>query len=345
MTLGNGLLMVRPKVTVLMPVYNAAVFLRQAVDSTLCQSFRDFELLVIDDGSSDTTPDMLRSYVDPRLRLVTNPLNRGLIYCLNLGLELASGAYVARMDGDDVAHFDRLERQVTFLDEHPGTAMVGSWANMVDERGHAFQVVKTVTDSPDIYERLLESNQFVHTSVMFRAETVRAVGGYRLSALHAEDYDLWLRLSERYSLANIPEALVDYRVHREQISLNRLAVQRRSADRCRRDALERRDAVCGTDARRRITPSLWAGLRGRSGTLGRDYLVWRGTYERMGDRHVSAKLAWRALLHSPLCREAWRITSRDLLRGVRHTNRFRTLRQYAQRVYRLLRTAKERERQ
>jgi glycosyltransferase involved in cell wall biosynthesis len=293
-----------PRVTVVMAAYNAGRFLRYAIDSILCQSFSDFEVLLIDDGSTDDTRAIVQSYRDARLRLLGNDRNRGVVYTRNRGLELADGAYVAPMDADDVAHHERLERQVAFLDSHPDIAMVGTWVNMIDEQGNPFLILRSPTDSQTIYETLLDYNTFFHSSVMFRKHAVLAVGGYRGSADLAQDWDLWLRLSEQYALANLDEVLLDYRVHGMQRSLRMLGAQRKYANLYRRQAADRRGV------RKAIEPGMWTILRAGAGTAGADCLEWC-TYVRMaGQRHLAASLARQALVRSPLARRSWGMAGR-----------------------------------
>jgi len=127
--------MVEPKVTVLMPVYNGERYLNEAVDSILGQTFTDFEFLIIDDASTDKTPEILRSYDDPRIRVVTNEENLGLSKSLNKGLALARGEFIARMDADDVSYPYRLQVQHEFMTQHPGAGVIGSWAEYIDRKG------------------------------------------------------------------------------------------------------------------------------------------------------------------------------------------------------------------
>ncbi len=125
-----------PKVTVLLPVYNGARFLRQAIDSVLSQTWKDFELLVVNDGSTDGTAAILESYSDPRIRILSNVQNIGLTLSLNKGLQSARGEYIARIDADDIALPIRLEKQVSYLDQHPEVGLVATGVKVIDERGH-----------------------------------------------------------------------------------------------------------------------------------------------------------------------------------------------------------------
>ena len=202
-----------PQVTVLLPVRNGAAHLPQALDSILAQTFADFELLVIDDGSTDATPEILRAIRDPRLRIVTHPQKLGLVPTLNEGLELARGEFIARHDHDDVSRADRLEKQVAFLRRQPDVALVGSEAWAMDESGRRGARMIRPLGAESIRWYLCFDNAFIHSAVMFRREVVaRELGGYRRS-LHSEDYELWSRLARIRPTANLPEPLLRFREH------------------------------------------------------------------------------------------------------------------------------------
>jgi glycosyltransferase involved in cell wall biosynthesis len=299
-----------PRVTVVMPTYNGRRFLRPAIESILGQSFSDFELLLIDDSSTDDTRAIVHSYRDSRLRFVENDTNRGVVYTRNRGLGLARGMYVSPVDHDDVAHRERLERQVAFLDSHPNVAMVGTWANMIDERGNAFLVLRPPTDSREIYETLLDYNTFFASSVMFRKDAVLAIGGYRAVVEGCDDWDLWLRLSEQHALANLGEVLLDYRIHGTQMSLTDLVSMRKAANLCRRLAADRRGAP------KAIEPGVWAALTAGAGTVGADCLEWCAYFRMAGQQRIAASLARQALVRSPLARRSWAMACRVLADGI-----------------------------
>jgi len=198
-----------PRVSVLMPVYNAERFLREAVDSILAQTFRDFEFLIIDDGSTDGSGEILRSYADPRLRLIPNGRNLGLTATLNRGLDLAWGAYVARMDADDVSLPERLARQVAFLDARPDVGIVGVWARAF---GETHFKIPHPADPERIRAKLLFDSALVHPSVLMRRSLLDAHGLKYRDFYRMEDYDLWQRAARVFPLANLPEYLLRYRV-------------------------------------------------------------------------------------------------------------------------------------
>ena len=205
----------RPAVTVLMSVFNGEEFLRKAVDSILSQTYKDFELLVIDDCSTDHSADILRSCTDPRLRVVHNPQNLGLTAALNLGLQLSRGDLIARQDADDVSHATRLERQVGFLRQNPHITLLGTQVRIVNETSRVLRpmVLHRCASELGVSWQLLFGNPFVHSSVMFRRAAITDLGGYNESLRYSQDIELWSRVLTRHQGTNLKETLVDYRTH------------------------------------------------------------------------------------------------------------------------------------
>jgi len=200
-----------PIITVLMPVYNGELYIRDAIDSILRQSIEDFELLIINDASTDRTVEIVESYSDPRIRLVHNEVNLKVCATLNRGLELSRGQYIARMDSDDISCSTRLEKQKTFLENNQNMALVGSWAEIIDKKGNVQGTKTLLTDSPLLKWKLLFCNTFIHSSIMFRKSSVLSLQGYNPTYTLTEDYDLWSRISIEHEIANIPEVLVKWR--------------------------------------------------------------------------------------------------------------------------------------
>lgn len=206
-----------PRLTVLLPVYNAAPYLGEAVRSVLGQSFADFELLAIDDGSTDESLDILRSFGDSRMRVERNDANLGLIATLNKGIDLARGEFVARMDGDDVAMPRRLEAQVALMD---GDAGLGACGMFIETFGHGHPAVQRYpVRNEQVQCHLLGYTPMAHPTVMFRKPMFDHHGlRYDRNFPHAEDYDLLERASHCFRLANIPEVGLRYRLHATQVS-------------------------------------------------------------------------------------------------------------------------------
>lgn len=204
-----------PLVTVLMPVYNGAKFLREAIESILNQTFTNFELLIINDGSNDSSEEIILSYEDSRIVYVKNEHNLKLIATLNKGLELAKGKYIARMDADDISVLSRLEKQVRFLEGNPAIGLLGSAFEII---GKEIKNSYPVADD-DIRLTMLFLNSFLHSSVLFRRELCLTNNLYfNKKYIHAEDYKLWTELMFKTKVSNLDEVLVKYRVHDNQIS-------------------------------------------------------------------------------------------------------------------------------
>jgi glycosyltransferase involved in cell wall biosynthesis len=216
-----------PRVSVVLAVLNGERHLAGALRSVLTQSFADFELIAVDDGSTDGTSEILAASqrADSRV-VVVRQQNRGLAASLNRGIELARGAYVARQDADDTSSPDRFDRQVTFLDQHPSIAAVGSSADVIDRSGLRVGDIRAVCGAPTVRQGLLTLRATpVHGSMMMRKNAIEATGGYREAFRVCQDYDLWLRLSSRFEIDNIPEALYQWRLDRDGVYATRRATQ------------------------------------------------------------------------------------------------------------------------
>jgi hypothetical protein len=209
-----------PTVSVVMAVRDGAMFLEEAVESVLAQTLRELELIVVDDGSTDRTPEILADYAraDRRVRIV-GPAAGGLSKALNLACGKARGQYLARLDADDVAIPERLELQTAFLNAHPEVGVVGGAVILIDERGVVLGTVDYPRD-PEEVVRVLASGRvpLVHPAATMRATVFRATSGYRTVVEGAEDYDLWLRISTRHRITNLPQPVLRYRLHGDQSS-------------------------------------------------------------------------------------------------------------------------------
>lgn len=215
-----------PLVSVVMPVLNGRRYLSQAIESILGQTFSDFELVVVDDGSSDDSAEIVARVLDPRVRLLRHSSNMGVAAALNHGWEAACGSFIARMDSDDISHPTRLERQVTFLSEHPQIAAVGAWARGIDEFGKPMNFYLRPATSPG--KLAWRQCPLVHPTVMLNRALL---GPLRYDPqVAAEDYDLWLRmLKAGLLIANLPAVLLSYRLHVSQVSRRRISDIRSAA--------------------------------------------------------------------------------------------------------------------
>lgn len=218
-----------PRVSVVLPVKNGQQFVGEAISSVLCQTFKDFELLVIDDGSSDETLSICASFEDSRIRIISNDKTPGIVGALNLGIGLARGEYIARIDSDDLAEPQRFQIQVDVLEKCNETGLVGSWVRCF---GHSRKLIKFPVESPDLRLQLLFRNPLSHPSVMYRSNWSQGRKGYYDPEFEfAEDYEMWTRISSRWDIVNIPRVLTLYRTHSGQATRNQQAERQLCVDR------------------------------------------------------------------------------------------------------------------
>ncbi len=211
-----------PKVTVILPVYNGEDFVAEAVRSILEQSFSDFELLVIDDGSTDNSLDIIRSFDDSRIRLHVNEHNLRLIATLNRGIGLAQGEYIARMDADDISCSDRLEKQLNYLDENTDVYVAGAQVRYIDASGAAIhdRLAPTYPLHPDVFRwRIWFGCCIAHPTVVARRKFFEIAGFYNKDYCHCEDYELWLRSAHSLPIINLPDVLYSTRIHGHNVSV------------------------------------------------------------------------------------------------------------------------------
>jgi hypothetical protein len=308
-----------------MPVFNGEAFLAEAVESILGQSLSDLELIAVDDASTDSSPAQLAVFArrDERVRIITSTENVGIAGALNLGCQAARAVYIARLDADDIALEHRLERQTEFLDAHPSIAAVGSSAIMIDAQGRKGAQLRFPTSSSAIRKTLVRHNCIAHPTVVLRRDAFDEIGGYRFQS--NEDYDLWLRLSERYALANLDEPLILYRRHTGQVSMNtfferertRLAIREAARARAGGDP----DPFLGTDT---LTPAVLARTEidelELKRAVEREMLTWAATLSTLGDVSGAAAVVGEAsLVIGPRARRAFEaakeLKTADVLRG------------------------------
>ena len=205
----------RPAVTVFIPVYNREKFLAQAVDSVLAQTFRDFEILVLDDGSEDDSLEIARSYRDKRVRVEINPKHLGNTPTRNRGIDLSRGRYIATLDSDDFAMPERLAKQVEYLEAHTKCVAVGSWIRILDTINGNSRLKRHPIVSREVKAWFPWHNSLSQTSIMVRGDALRRLR-YDESYEQCQDYDLHIRLAREHDLANLPEALTVKRLHADQ---------------------------------------------------------------------------------------------------------------------------------
>jgi glycosyltransferase involved in cell wall biosynthesis len=198
----------KPLVTVLMPVYNAEKYLREAIDSILNQTLTNFEFLIIDDGSTDNSINIVESYTDARIKFVRNEKNMGISPTLNKGIEMAAAELIARMDADDISYPQRLQKQYDYFQKNPECALLSTWAKMITERNEHVRTEKY--RSRLHYYNLTFECWMYHPTVMYTRSATMAVGMYTIP--YAEDFELFWQLSRKYKIACLEEVLVDYRI-------------------------------------------------------------------------------------------------------------------------------------
>lgn len=221
-----------PSVSVIMSVFNGEQFIRDAVNSVLSQTFRDFEFIIIDDGSTDGTAAIIESFDDSRITVV-HQRNFGLTKSLNIALSMAKGEFIARQDADDLSIPNRLETQLAFLRENPEISLVGSSVKVIDAEGSELAVFNPPCDAPTIRQKLKSYNCLWHGSVLFRRSCLSVLGGYNEKFTTAQDYDLWLRFAENFELANLSTPLYAYRFNPEAVTFKKIVSQRRMAQMAR----------------------------------------------------------------------------------------------------------------
>lgn len=239
--------MIRQSTTlsVLLCVYNGKPYLGQAVKSILAQSYADFELVLVDDGSTDGAVTEIKRLQDKRIKIISKE-NTGLTDSLNIGLQYCTAEYIARHDADDMSLPERFEQQIQFLQKNEKIAAVGTAVKLMDDDADIIGQLDFPTEAEDLYIKNIHINQFMHGCMMFRKSLLQKVGGYRKEFIYAQDYDLTLRCQEKALLANLPQALYLSRFGSQRISVNKAAEQAAIANMARTFAKQRRNQ--GADA-------------------------------------------------------------------------------------------------
>ena len=206
-----------PHVSVILPVYNGEKYLRACIDSVLAQTYSNFELIILNDGSGDGSAQIIQAYSDQRVVYVSNETNMGLIGTLNKAIVLAKGKYIARMDADDVCLPQRLEKQVQFLETNSSVGLLGTWFYQM--HGTKRTLKKLLTGTHALRAELLFRSPFAHPTVMMRKSVLDEMKIlYDPAFRHAEDFELWTRLADITEVENLPEPFLLYRMHDQQVT-------------------------------------------------------------------------------------------------------------------------------
>lgn len=235
---------INPEISVVLSVYNGEMYIENAIRSVLSQTFPNFELIIINDASTDSSADIIRNFDDPRIRIVENESNIGLTASLIKGIRIAKGHYIARMDADDISLPHRFETQFSFLESHPDYALIGSSFYLINDNGETLGLVQVLTENTLIQEKLTEKNWFCHGSTLIRKSAYEVVGGYNCEYKYAQDYDLWLRISEQFKVYNTDEPLYSWRDSAGCISRKKAEEQQFYSNKAKTEASLRRINNC-----------------------------------------------------------------------------------------------------
>lgn len=287
----------RPQISVLLPVFNAEKYLEKALQSLLNQSFQNFEIVAMDDGSTDGSVEVLKKFSDPRIRIEKNEKNLGLIATLNRGISLCQGEFIARMDADDIAVSTRLEKQCQYLQQNPRCILVSTGRSAIDENDQPIvSFNRPATGSPLIRWKLLTGNFITHPTVMLRKSALH-LPLFEEKYKHAEDYAAWLKLSTLGDFEILPERLLKYRFHAEAVGQKYKMIQVKSAMNALADHLR---AQYGAEFEFNSL-ALWSAPQDAAGfTRPADFLHllrWMNPLRKPFRKNLRGAMLWRAFGH------------------------------------------------
>lgn len=299
-----------PTVSVVMSVYNGKEYLELAIKSILAQSFKDFEFIIINDGSTDDTGIILNHFSkrDERIRVISRE-NKGLVYSLNEGVNYATSPLIARMDADDICFPDRLEKQVKFMKENPEVVCAGSYYEVIDEDGDALTMLNAPISNEKIQEYLIKGHTVIcHPTAMYRKETFLKVGGYDSNYFLVEDLDLWLKMGEVGLLANLPVPLVQYRTNNKSVSTQSGQEQLNRAER----------VIAAASARRGIPLNFQLTAHWRPDTTKNSIYSFKLKYGWWAFHYKNKKAAFKYALQAirlmPWRKEGWKLYLNSMLK-------------------------------
>lgn len=288
------------KLSVLLPVYNAETYVARAVESILQQTYGDFEFIIIDDGSSDSSLEILQGFAqaDKRIKLVSRE-NQGLVETLNEGLGLIHTPYIARMDADDIAMPTRFEKQMRYLDEHQDCLLLGTRVIIIDSDGDEICEMGDYFTHEDIDQGLMsrKGQLIYHPSVIMRMSAVNQLGGYRQNYPQVEDLDLFLRISELGKIENLPEPLLKYREHSAKVGFVHQEKQNRQITELLKEAHDRRGLVFKDTS---VSPA-------KQTSLSDSWKNWAWWALGAGNVKTARKYAKKVWLKAPFNPDNWRL--------------------------------------
>ncbi|AAM30837.1 glycosyltransferase family 2 protein [Methanosarcina mazei] len=231
-------------ISVVMSAYNSEKFISDSISSILDQTYENWELIIINDASSDNTLKIVNQFSekDPRIKVIDNENNLGLTISLNIGINNSKGEFIARLDSDDFAEPSRLEKELDHLHAYPEAGLVGSGAHLINSSGNKIGSMNVMSQPYFVNRFLINLNPFIHSSIMVRKKALDNVGSYREKFRYSQDYDLILRLSDKYKLSNIALPLIRWRVSDSSVTMQHHTLQRIYADIAREFAIERRNS-------------------------------------------------------------------------------------------------------
>jgi len=293
-----------PALSVVLPVFNGGSYLEEAILSIRNQSFKDFEFIIVNDGSTDQSLDFIKrhAYEDARI-VVIDRENRGLVTSLNEGVNIARGELIARMDADDVALADRLSNQYEYMCLNSGVVAAGTGYLLIDEDGDPIRIFRPLTNDPDLQQQGLQRyTPICHPTAIFRKKEFLEVGGYREVSMLAEDLDLWLRMGELGKLGNLSDVLVKYRQHSASLSESKQLQQLAVMHRVVLEAYERRGLSVEGNLSQPLMPWRSTGSEddNYSQLIRYGWWAWSEGYSS-----TAQKYAARAVVCNPLNKEGW----------------------------------------
>ncbi len=289
-----------------MSTFNTGKYIRQAIDSIVNQTYQDFELIIVDDGSTDNTRHIVNKYCaqHPQKIQYIYQDNAGSSKARNVGIKASRGEYIAILDSDDISLPQRLQKQVEFLDQNPDIALLGTGGWIINEQNQILTTFKILTDSQMIKKQLIRRNQFIHSSVMFRKICMEKYGFYREELAYSQDYELYLRLSAHYNFANLADLLCKWRLSLSSISIKRKVAQDQSVKTLQKLARENRLNHIETI---QIDYDLSRFLfLAKCFAKASSYFHWAQRLYDYGDYRNSLKLTLLSILHKPINISIWR---------------------------------------